>query len=471
MKRLLFWCVLLVVLGTGFFISYSSRQTGIPERIIFVTIDTLRYDHVSAYGYIRKTTPFLDMLADQGVLFENAQSASSHTAPSHASFFTSLYPFQHQVKQNHDVLSPQIFNVVQMTQEAGYEVMGFSAVEFLREKMGFPRPEPEPKEMQMRRLWFLNAKTQVNRVMHWMDTLRRDKRKKFFIWLHLYDVHQWSNTQHLPPSYWKAMRNAPDQQQVYAFVTEQHGIPLDFHKTEKDLMQAMNGYDARLRFVDDQLARLQEYFKKEGLDRGLLWIVSSDHGEGLGNHGYDKHGKYIYQEQLHIPLIMSYTDGRFAGKRVPNLVRSVDFLPTLADIIQVKLPDGKPAFQGRSLYPFMTGEQPVLQNSQLAFAERAPKSSTSRSKLWAEGSVEAMLSLDEKIIYGSEGEVLEYYDLREDPLELNNLGADEHSTEKRRMLYERLRSLRDHSDQLPEGAGEVEMTEENLEELRSLGYL
>src|SRR5262249_50335168 len=118
------------------------------ERIYVVTIDTLRADHVSALGYPRQTTPFLDSLAQKGALFEPAFSACSHTAPSHASIFTGLFPFQHGVRKNHDELPASVPSLPSIMGRAGYQALAFPAVGFLDAKVGFAAyPVPFTKRM------------------------------------------------------------------------------------------------------------------------------------------------------------------------------------------------------------------------------------------------------------------------------------------------------------------------------------
>src|SRR6185436_12408394 len=154
------------------------------EHLVLVTIDTLRADHVSCYGYPRETTPFLDSLAERGVRFTRAMSAVSHTAPSHATMLTGLVPAVHGVLHNGENLDPGALDLARLFASAGYETAAFLNVEFLRGIAGsFGRTEAFAVTDGH------DSADVVDAALAWMEKERKGER--FFLWVHLYDPHEW----------------------------------------------------------------------------------------------------------------------------------------------------------------------------------------------------------------------------------------------------------------------------------------
>jgi len=435
----------------------------VPDRIVFITIDTLRADHVGSYGYLRDTTPFLDSLAANGVLFQNSYAACSHTGPSHASMFTSLYPYQHGLLRNGEVLRAGPYTMQAMFQESGYKTAAFSAVGFMEGNVGFSAlDEKFDTAFPKKNHWYRNASENMDRVLSWLDD--NAQTKKFFLWVHFYDVHQWRDRKNIPKSYLEDMEASGDADLV-DFITEMHNIPIENHGGQKGLLRAINGYDARLRFVDDQLQRLSDHLEQKQLSDNALWLVTADHGEGLGNHNYRGHGQYIYDEQLSVPLIIHHTAFRFPRKRIRNIARTVDFLPTLAELINKPLEQGH--LEGTSLIPFMTDAPNGSEKVEYSFAQRRPKDVKSFRTKWEDGEIYSLQSLSHKFIYHSM-EQDEFYDLRADPFELKNLIESENPEKEnlKRLLLEIL-----HSPAKAVETEEIELDPETVQELEALGYL
>lgn len=482
-KRSLSLILIVVVVALGLFLvtkGLSNDKGDGLKRIVIVTIDTLRADHLKSYGYIRETSPFIDKLASEGVRFEKAFTASSHTGPSHATMFTSLYPFEHGLLRNSETLDSRLFTMEKMASELDITTAAFPAVRFMHGKVGFAPTGDMKTERQFTRqtkkgkknYWYFNSKEVVDRALRWFDS--KPDLDDFIVWIHFYDVHQWHGLGNMPKRYIEEKRALGDDKELIKFVTEQHGIPLSFHKTEKALLKAMNGYDARLKFVDDQLKRFYSYLTERGLNDETLWIITSDHGEGLGNHNHAGHGEFIYQEQLHIPLIMHFNGDSLPtakGSVVGDLARTVDFLPTVMEATgytSFKKADEIPNMRGRSLFRYLKGdgtyEEPVL-----AFAQRRPKDMKSFRRTWEEGDLFAMQSLDRKYIYHSKAED-EFFNLETDPFELNNSVNSEDPEE----AYLKDQIMEKLSTPLHTGGEtdpDIEIDKETLQELQALGYM
>lgn len=463
-KRIGIIAVVVLICATSFFL--WSRNVGKVERVIFVTIDTLRPDHVGAYGYPRKVTPFIDSLAEKGVLFENAYSAAPHTAPSHATMFTSLFPFEHNVIKNQEYLDGKIYNLYKAATEAGFETGAFTSVKFLDGRVGFPKFSswniPVGTNKNERQIWFRNAGNVINRAIDWIST--KPSTSKIFVWLHLYDVHQWGKDIKLPSQYRDSV-NAMESDSHMAFLKTHHNLSADVFGGPQKALDAINRYDARLMYVDDELKRLNKYFEDTGRGENLLWVILSDHGEGLGNHNYLGHGELLYEEQLKIPLIFSFSDDRIKPRRVSDLVRTVEILPTFLDLFGVKAPtDHK--MRGFSLVSALRSGSTSFDDV-YNFAERRPKDDLSFRKEWLDGEVYSLGNLESKVIKNSHGKD-EFYDLNKDPLELNKNSL---GTELSHQMNEKVSEIFDPSKRKSKTSDESSKSSEDIEELKSLGYL
>lgn len=426
--------------------------------VVLVTIDTLRADHLSCYGYERPTTPFLDRLAREGVLFEEAIAASSMTAPCHASLFTGLYPLQHGVRMNEQGFassSRRTFQTLaEVLTEAGYKTAAFSGIGFLRSiSQGFANIDAGSGNFKHYR----QADATIDRVLSWLSLRRADE--PFFLWVHLFDVHP---PQHPPPP--GAPRLPPlspsEAEEFARREVEEHAVDLSCYKSRTALARSYTDYDNELLFADSQLSRLFSAMEEKHLNDHALWIVTADHGEGLGNHGWVDHVRYLYNEAVRVPLIL-YEPGLFTPRRVKALVRHVDVMPTLLQVL--KLPFSQPGFTtpGRSIVPFLEGGslKPVL-----AFTLRRPWGYDHTD--WERGEVFGLQDADWKYIVHSEAKN-EFFDLRKDPLELRNL-VDTPSLVKDHLEDLTWKTFRAF---LREGHDAPRQTDPAaMEELRSLGY-
>jgi arylsulfatase A-like enzyme len=434
-----------------------------PRAVVFVTLDTTRADHLGCYGYARPTSAFVDRLAREGVLFERAYSPASHTAPSHASIFTALYPAQHGVIVNGQGFPapgpagarPSYTTLAELFSAAGYRTAAFTSVAFLKGlTRGFSHVDLGGGRS------YRQADATVQATLQWTHGLRASDH--FFVWIHLYDAHGPSRA---PARHLAALQFASPAAEA-AFAGEawtKWGVPRSYFKNAADLAGRYQKYDAEIRFADEQLAMLFEDLHSTARNRGTLWVVTADHGEGLGNHSHWGHGRLLYDEQLHVPLIFS-GNGLPAGVRDASLVRLVDVMPTFAALLGKKLVQPGFTSEGRSLLPLLTRSGRLPANK--AFAQRRPPDKARR--LWERGDVFAVFDLDWKYIAHTQGED-EFYDLRKDPLELANLVKTPSPVKERlaSLTRETWSKLRREGSSVP--AGLVDPTTE--EELRALGYI
>jgi arylsulfatase A-like enzyme len=424
------------------------------HNIVLITIDTLRADHVGAYGYGRPTTPFLDALAERGVLFESAYSSSPVTAPSHTSLFTSLSPTRHGVVSNGTPMPLGHFTTLaESFTGLGYSTGSFVSARFVKEIVrGFQHVDVSPRRAHH---GYRRAEETLSAALTWLETLGPET--PTFLWVHLYDVHQ-RGAKGPNRNFLARLRDgqSPDFEQRLLETTGRKRI-------SSRQLNAINGYDSQLAYADDQLEQFYDRFLELRSDDPTLWIVTSDHGEGLGSHFYLGHDRHLYGEQLRVPLIVHTTPDRWKPARVTGMVRLVDVYPTLLDLVQAGEAATQQAFEGASFAHLL--RSPGRDSSvRYHYAERH-RSATARAAEFG-GEMLAVQSLDEKYIYR---ETLpdEYYVLATDPYELDNL-ADQGLPEA-----ERLRDwLLNHRNQLTESAPqEQEVLPEHIESLKALGYI
>ncbi len=432
-----------------------------PRAIVLVTIDTLRADRLGAYGYTRPTSPFLDRLAREGAVFEQAFASAAHTSPAHASLFTGLHPSQHGVRSNGqgfpDRAEGGYPTLAETLAGAGYDTAAVSAVNFLRPiTRGF-----RVQDFGGSARGYRTAEGTVDRAVAYLAESR--PRERFFLWLHLYDPH-------LPH------RAPEDLTREFAFATPQavedwaQGVLAKrpgvqgVYPSSAALATRHGNYDAEVRFADREIERLFEALRRAGLLDDTLFIVTADHGEGLGDHGYDGHGPLLYDEVLHVPLVL-WRGGRYAGLRLDSLWRHVDLLPTLAEWTGARLQMGSFTLQGRSLLPALR-DPGAPQTPALAFAQRRPAGPKLRH--YEKGEVFALRDLDLKYIVRTGGHD-EMYDLRRDPLEERNLAGQ--PTALARSLESRARDTFAQASREGTRAQARPPSRETEEELRALGYV
>jgi len=436
----------------------GSAEPEAPQRIFLVTIDTLRADHVEFLGYPAQTTPFLSRLAEESAVFTNAFSTASHTTPSHASLFTSLYPDQHGARANGQSFAPGVVTMASVLQKSGYRTAAFSSVNFLeRLRPGFEVFSAHQRTASIYR----PANLTIEKATRWLS--RQKPEDKLFVWLHLFDVHEWENPSPIDRKRLSSydVKSELSRAQLLDYAREHHGLQPDEEATEELLLNALESYDRRILFVDSQL---KQFFEEQRALDGAgesLWIFTSDHGEGLFSHGYKGHGLELYREQLHVPLLVFSSKGLGAGRRIENLARHIDLLPTLAELTCSPLPPS----QGLSLVPLLEGRA-ELDPARTAYAQRRPV--VEEHKGWAQtpDELRTVYDLDYKYIFSSKEED-QFFDLRADPLEQSNLfEAPPSELERYQEVMGAYRRVFDSKE-----VTSSEVSEETKAELRSLGYV
>jgi len=430
------------------------------QRIILVTIDTLRADHLGAYGYPRGVSPFLDGLANRSVVFEQAFSSCSHTAPSHASLFTALQPAQHRLLVNGELLDKQLLTIAELLSERGYRTAAFTPVKFLNGlTAGFDHFSSSKS--------YEPADAVLTRALEWLKENGADT--KSFVWIHLYDVHEWVAPKHLHRKEVRWVRENAELQggELRQWLIEHRGLPTDLSEGGPQIVRSMNRYDGQLYAVDQAMERFYGQLGAHQILDGSIWFITSDHGEGLGNHHRMGHGRYIYDEQIRVPLLVhSPTDGLAIG-RVPKMVRLVDLAPTIADLVGSSMETQAIPVVGQSILPLLHDPRAGWTITE-TFAQRRPADERRIKEGWLPGDVYATRSHDRKLIINGNGPC-EYFDLGADPFEIDNIcdPSEPDVAELLRLLAGVYDGMQSQGETVHSGAASPEV----LEELKALGYL
>ncbi len=441
-----------------------------PINILLITIDCLRPDHMSIYGYKRPTTPHLDDLANKGVSFTQVISQGPCTEASFPALFSSTYPgmlggFPH--------LSPQRRLLAEMLREAGYRTVALGSNPHLSSAYGYDRgfevfdsnlvPWIQSRQHQLLKhlnrffnvarglLPYLPASTLTAKALRFLR--RRPAAKPWFLWLHYMDVHE----PYCPPRRHAARFQSTERPKLSNRALWRKALSQPGEINENERQHLIDLYDAEINFADEQIGRLLMHLQQlDSLDSTLV-IVTADHGEEFGEHGQFSHRFKLYDELLWVPLLMRLPLGKLsdrsptAGQVVTAQVRLLDLAPTILDLLN--LDDGP--FEGTSLLPLIQGRD---ETSRIAISETQPKTGlyAIRHKGW-------------KLILNVQTGSVELYNLRQDPRETSNC------VHTAPLMASKLEAqLRRHLQRTGSNAfsqTESEMDHLTTDRLRALGYV
>jgi arylsulfatase A-like enzyme/Tfp pilus assembly protein PilF len=415
-----------------------------PTHVVLIVVDSLRPDHIGSYGYGSVETPNIDGLGT-GIRFENAVSPVPITLPAVASILTSLTPIEHGIHYHEGYRLPDdVTTLAEVLSGEGYRTAAFVGAAVLDPAFGLQQgfdvydsefPERFPlfnASLRPLEAIFNGTQRRASEVTlaaaHWLDSNRDDR---FFLFLHLYDPHLPCDP---PPP----------------FVPEQtSGEYEDFES------QQVIQYDAEINYTDHQIGRFLEQLREWGLMENTLVVLTSDHGEGLGDKGEDSHSVFLYDSTVRVPLIFGGATGLRRDQVVTDQVRLIDVYPTILDMLGIAPPEG---LSGTSLLPLLEGGTDGSPGP--AYLE------TYASRIERGWSVLKGIRDDGwKYIRAPEPEL---YNLTEDPGESRNLYGED------REMAERLETVLAEMEKRAEtvGRSEPHIPDSSLvEKIRSLGYL
>jgi arylsulfatase A-like enzyme len=464
MKRLIVFFMTIVLFCAAGIVLFVNKlhagDKGTGCNLVLITIDTLRTDHLSCYGYERNTTPHIDAIAEQGIIFRNVVAPSSWTAPSMASLFTSTYPINHgmvhginQRKRMKEVLSQDLTTLPEILQKKGYTTFGVSTNHNLTKEFGFGRGFDYFKY-----LGWKNADMVNKTVSSWEGAIKQSE--KYFLWLHYNDPHipyvarsPWIERYALqsPDQALRVSRRARSLRRLNEFIPILKEDPQAF----ADLLAL---YDSEISFVDFHIGKLMERFAFES---DALIIITSDHGEEFLEHDYLGHGNNLHQETIAVPLILKQPSSS-KKKTVERYVNLLDIMPTILDLLDINFPDqtlGESVFERKGILQWFRNIIPKKKTSDYNFMELDK----------GQHSLKSIMTPEWKYIFNHQDDTEQLYKIDEDPLELNNVFYKE--PELCRKFWKRLYHWVSQSKKYPPRKRRVTLSPEEEEKLRALGYI
>jgi len=435
------------------FIFRKSHFESVDDQpnILFLTVDTLRADHLKCYGYSKNTSPNIDRLARKGVIFKNTISQFPQTNPSFASIFTSVSPHDHGAL-NGIPLDKKFITLAEILKRQGYMTGAFISGYPLVAKVsglnqGFDLYDDKLTKHLHKRLSSeyveRTADETTDLALKW---LKNNKDKRFFLWLHYYDPHAPYKPQ---PPYNKLFVDKKKKATNIPFEKIEYYSRLD---NISDVNYYISQYDGEIAFADMNIGNILKRLDELNLTKKTLILFISDHGESLTEHNtYFDHGSILYDEQIKVPFIISYPSFIPENKIIETQVRCIDVMPTILDFLGIPF---LKEMRGTSLIPLIFGEHKFP--PQEAFSEvLAPGVQLEKFSIRFKNL---------KFIFTPKTKVKEFYNLESDPGELVNI-IDKKSLQAK-VLEKKLFNWMGKYDTKPK----KEVSDTIKEKLKSLGY-
>lgn len=439
--RILIVCIyLLFLLGLN---TCAQRLTK-SSNIILISIDTLRADHLRSYGYDRDTSPLIEQLAHEGVLFREAIAQSPWTLPSHVSLLTGIYPKHHGVKDEKTAIPDRVNLLAEYFRSHGFATAGFVNSFYLSGRYGFDRGFEEFQYIRET----LGADHVIREALKY---LRNRAPKRFFLFLHFYDVH----SDYDPGPNYEKMFNGARTGKVpgttAALLKYRRG---EIKITPEDIKYIEGLYDAEIRELSDKLTELFETLKKMKMLDNTLVIITSDHGEEFLDHNGVLHGRTLYDELVRVPLIF-WGPGIPKGVIIQQQVQLVDIMPTLLEWCGIE-PETR--LDGHSLGSLIGGRGGGSEDRP-AFSEADHNNK--------ENDIKRMIRLNGyKFYFDRLTEHKEMYSLASDPKEKVNVydSANPNAKAMEKRLFEWMERQEVSTQSIP-------LSNKDIDKLKSLGYV
>ncbi len=418
-----------------------------PPNVLLISLDALRADHLSSYGYERETSPFLDQLASRGTRFTQAFVNTHGTPPSHTTILTSLYQQSHRVSMRpsrteprNDVVPEGLTMVQEILGRSGYLTVAVTDNGYMSRTFGFARGFGR----------FFSRRTGIERghkkLLEFLREVSDDDRPIFALF-HTYQIH----SPYSPPDEYRDLFGhfesdfEPTSENLFPI---QNRARAGLKPGDLEFLQAM--YDGEIRYTDDVLRRLFGELEALGFLDNCLVIITSDHGEEFADHGGLLHRVSLFEELLHVPLIL-FGAGVPPGIVDDRIVSSIDITPTILAAARLEKTE---IMAGKDL---LASQEESASHEDIVFSQYSDILYSARTRRW-------------KLIESRRGRRLRLYDLLEDPEEKRNLARKQ--IQRARRMHGRLRQWRKSCPRLENlVSSTVEITPEEAEQLRALGYV
>jgi arylsulfatase A-like enzyme/Tfp pilus assembly protein PilF len=424
LRRLVLMCSIAIIVTPGRTPALQTEKRKL--NLLVITIDTLRADHTGIYGHDKIHTPYIDDLGQNGVLFTRAFSHVPLTLPSHCSLFTGNLPLNHGVRDNGYRMPDFNVTLAEVLKKENYKTAAFVGAFPLDSRFGLNKgfdvyDDSYGSTNPIRDLSFIERKAEeVNsRAIGWITD---NKENRFFVWIHYFDPH----APYEPPSPY-------------------------------DLEYAGREYDGEIAYTDHVLGELLEKLDQLELTEKTLIVLTSDHGEGLGEHREKTHGIFIYDSTLRVPLIFSNPKILPENKVISDQVALIDVMPTILDLMDL---GPMPETEGNSLRSVLSGKKSVP--DRYCYIESV---AAMMDRNWAP--LQGIRTKEWKYI---DAPVPELFDLLSDPEENYNI-VEKKPELARRFQKELQNAIEKSSTSRSSHVFESKMDEDTRRKLMSLGYI
>ena len=466
-------------------------------NVILISADTLRADRLGCYGYDkRRSSPTLDAIASEGIVFENLITSSPWTTPAHLSMLTSLYPSTHGLTTSFMDMWSALFGrgdffklpahrvtLAEVLKASGFKTVAFTAGGPVDPSIGFDQGFD-----QYDTAMFKLRHDNMGEMLNW---IRDNSNEQFFLFWHHFEVHApYLNAEFLTdvlPN--DTGRTIQGQMNYIADITlatvwpvgasglrkKQRAVLKNNEAFNKDVCESL--YVGGVLKQDRWLAKLVKLLKEKGLYDNTMLVFTSDHGEEMGDHNpmlfYNMHGHTLYEEMIHVPLVIKLPEQYAGGTRVGDPVSTVDIMPTILDFLEI-VPK-KNQMQGISLKPYWMDAKPASKRPGVfteAMARKEEKKSirTDRYKYIITIDGESVKQHGRGFIPPNPARI-ELYDLKNDPRERRNLLDGEHDAHTDRLAADFDRMVRAHQDAQKGEAQKTILDKDTVEKLKGLGYM
>jgi arylsulfatase A-like enzyme len=443
-----------------------------PPNLLFVSLDTLRADHLGCYGYGRDTSPVLDALASEGVRFERCVSVGPYTLPTHASLFTGLFPRAHGAVGTNDRLdSSRLAYLPRVLGDAGYVSAAFTGGGFLSPDFGLaagfdrfgvvdPMLKVKVDEAANVRAAAVRARNSLEAAAEWVGD---HGEQPWFLFLHSYVAHEYE-----PELEDFQLFDTEPKDRVWTGPLRPHLKPgswIDDPPNRGDLRHIVNLYDATVHFADRQLGAFLDGLREQGLLEHTVIVVTSDHGEEFFEHGGLRHSVSVYDEMLHVPLIVA-APGLPAGRVVSEAVSQVDIFPTVLELLGLP---GAEDLDGHSRVPLMTGTAAEARDQPRTPAYAHVDTRFSQRESLVVGRTKIIHNPPSGDVVFTADEEWELYDVVDDPGEQRNLVS--HRPAEFERMREHLEAVRLLQQARAVDGATAEIDAEVMSQLEALGYV
>ena len=418
-------CVLLILLllpGVAYFLQAPTSHKEI-ENVLLISIDTCRADYLSCYGYKSNTTPNIDAVAKEGILFENVISPIPLTLPAHSSMLTGTIPPYHGVHDNlNDALDESNVTLAEVLKNNGFTTGAFISAMVMDSRFGLSQGfdtynDEFENEIQSTNIKERRADETSRFAVEWLD---ENKHENFFLFLHYYDPHHYYE----PPE---------------PFATEFHD----------------NLYAGEIAYTDHCIRLVLDKLKELGLYDSTLIIIIGDHGEMLKEHGEPTHGYFIYQSAVKVPLIFKIPAST-KPLRIKDAVGLIDIMPTICSLLGIEILS---EVHGMDLSAYIKGNQPEVKDRHI-FCESLTATKYNANSLLG------VVTDRWKYIQTTRPEL---YDVITDPGESSNLISAQ--PRRARIMQHHLQQILEQSVRTGDSDSEPQFDDQTIEELKSLGYV